>query len=194
LPIFSHLSGYHVNFLNFDCQIIDLKSNKTMKKLLFLVLAAITFEGAIAQERKRASPRETVQNDNVSVSYGRPYKKGRVIFGQLEKFGSVWRIGADEATEITFKKDGTFAGKPVKAGTYTMFAIINENEWEIILNSELKQWGAYGYEKIKAKNVLNEKVPTQKTSGVVEQLTIATEADGLTISWDDTMVKVPYKF
>lgn len=165
-----------------------------MKKLLFLVLAAITFEGAIAQERKRASPRETVQNDNVSVSYGRPYKKGRVIFGQLEKFGSVWRIGADEATEITFKKDGTFAGKPVKAGTYTMFAIINENEWEIILNSELKQWGAYGYEKIKAKNVLNEKVPTQKTSGVVEQLTIATEADGLTISWDDTMVKVPYKF
>lgn len=165
-----------------------------MKKLLFLVLAAITFEGAIAQERKRASPRETVQNDNVSVSYGRPYKKGRVIFGQLEKFGSVWRIGADEATEITFKKDGTFAGKPVKAGTYTMFAIINENEWEIILNSELKQWGAYGYEKIKAKNVLNEKVPTQKTNGVVEQLTIATEADGLTISWDDTMVKVPYKF
>lgn len=165
-----------------------------MKKLLFLVLAAITFEGAIAQERKRASPRETVQNDNVSVSYGRPYKKGRVIFGQLEKFGSVWRIGADEATEITFKKDGTFAGKPVKAGTYTMFAIINEKEWEIILNSELKQWGAYGYEKIKAKNVLNEKVPTQKTSAVVEQLTIATEADGLTISWDETMVKVPYKF
>ncbi len=166
-----------------------------MKKLLFLVLAAVTFEGAIAQERKRASPRETTSgNDQVSVSYGRPYKKGRVVFGQLEKFGTVWRIGADEATEITFKKDGTFAGKPVKAGTYTMFALINQNEWEIILNSELKQWGAYGYEKIKDKNVLNAKVPTQKTPAVVEQLTIVTEADGLTVSWDDTMVKVPYKF
>lgn len=165
-----------------------------MKKLLFLALAAVTIGTACAQERKRASPHETVSNDQVSVTYGRPYKKGRVIFGQLEKFGSVWRVGADEATEITFKKDGTFAGQPVKAGTYTMFAVINEKEWEIILNTELKQWGAYGYEKIKDKNVLSSKVPTQKTGSVVEQLTISTDADGLTISWDDTMVKVPYKF
>ncbi|MCU0388880.1 MAG: DUF2911 domain-containing protein [Chitinophagaceae bacterium] len=165
-----------------------------MKKLLFLAIAAISIGTAFAQERKRASPRETVENENVKVTYGRPYKKGRVIFGQLEKFGSVWRLGADEATEITFKKDGTFAGQPVKAGTYTMFALINEKEWEIILNSELKQWGAYGYEKIKDKNVLQAKVPVGKTPSVVEQLTIDTGGDGLTISWDDTMVKVPYKF
>lgn len=165
-----------------------------MKKLLLLAVAAITFGGAIAQERKRASPHETVSNEVVSVTYGRPYKKGRVIFGQLEKFGTVWRVGADEATEITFKKDGSFGGQPVKAGTYTLFAIINEKEWEIILNTELKQWGAYGYEKIKDKNVLSSKVPTQKTASVVEQLTITAEADGLIISWDDTMVKIPYKF
>ena len=166
-----------------------------MKKLLFLVLAALTIEGAFAQtERKRASPRETADNELVSVTYGRPYKKGRVVFGELEKFGSVWRIGADEATEITFKKDGTFGGQPIKAGTYTMFAIINANEWEVILNSELKQWGAYGYEKIKGKNVLTTKVPTQKTTSVVEQLTITPGASDLTIAWDDTMVKIHYKF
>jgi hypothetical protein len=165
-----------------------------MKKLLFLAIAAFTFMGAEAQERKRASPRETVENADVSVTYGRPFKKGRVVFGQLEKYGSVWRVGADEATEITFKKDGTFAGQPVKAGTYTMFAIINEGTWEIILNSELKQWGAYGYEKIKDKNVLTSKVATQKTESVVEQLTISTGANGLTIAWDNTMVMIPYKF
>lgn len=165
-----------------------------MKKFLLMSIAAMTILGACAQERKRASPRETVESDAVSVTYGRPYKKGRVVFGQLEKFGSVWRIGADEATEITFKKDGTFAGQAVKAGTYTMFAIINQNEWEIILNSELKQWGAYGYEKIKDKNVMTAKVPTQKTPAVVEQLTITTGAENLTISWDDTSVTVPYKF
>ena len=165
-----------------------------MKKLLFLAVAAISIGTACAQERKRASPRETVENDQVKVTYGRPYKKGRVVFGQLEKFGSVWRLGADEATEITFKKDGTFGGQPVKAGTYTMFALINEKEWEIILNSELKQWGAYGYEKIKDKNVLTTKVPVGKAPAVVEQLTIETGANGLTISWDETIVKVPYKF
>jgi hypothetical protein len=165
-----------------------------MKKLFLLAAAAFIIDGAIAQERKRASPRETVNSENVSVTYGRPYKKGRVIFGQLEKFGSVWRMGADEATEITFKKDGTFAGQPVKAGTYTMFALIQENEWEVILNSELKQWGAYGYEKIKDKNVLTAKVPTQKTSGVVEQLTIELSGNQMTVSWDETMVKVPFSF
>lgn len=165
-----------------------------MKKFLFLAIAAVSIGTACAQERKRASPHETVENEQVKVTYGRPYKKGRVIFGQLEKFGSVWRVGADEATEITIKKDGTFAGQPVKAGTYTMFAIINADEWEIILNSELKQWGAYGYEKIKDKNVLTAKVPTGKTPATVEQLTIAPGTDGMTISWDDTMVKVPYKF
>ncbi len=167
-----------------------------MKKLLFLALAAFAVEGAMAQaaERKRASPRQTAENDHVSVAYGSPAKKGRVVFGQLEKFGSVWRIGADEATEITFKKDGTFGGQPVKAGTYTMFALINENEWEIILNSELKQWGAYGYQKIKEKNVLTTKVPTQKTPSVVESLTITAAADGLEIAWDETMVKIPYSF
>jgi hypothetical protein len=166
-----------------------------MKKLLFLAIAAISISTtACAQERKRASPRETVENELVKVTYGRPFKKGRVVFGQLEKFGSVWRVGADEATEITIKKDGNLGGQPIKAGTYTMFAIINEGEWEIILNSELKQWGAYGYEKIKDKNVLTAKIPTAKTPSVVEQLTIEAGGDGLTISWDDTMVKVPYKF
>lgn len=165
-----------------------------MKKLFLLAAAAFIIDGAIAQERKRASPRETVDSENVSVTYGRPYKKGRVVFGQLEKFGSVWRVGADEATEVTFKKDGTFGGQPIKAGTYTMFAIIQENEWEIILNSELKQWGAYGYEKIKDKNVLSSKVATQKTSGVVEQLTIELSGNSMIISWDDTMVSVPFSF
>jgi hypothetical protein len=75
-----------------------------------------------------------------------------------------------------------------------MFALIQENEWEIILNSELKQWGAYGYEKIKDKNVLTAKVPTQKTPGTVEQLTIELGGNNMTVSWDGTMVKVPYTF
>ncbi len=144
-----------------------------------------------AQDRK--SPHETVSSDHVSVTYGRPYAKGRDVFGGLEKYGKVWRCGADEATEITFNKDGTFGDKPVKAGTYTLFVIPQEKEWTIILNSELKQWGAYNYEKIKDKNVLETKVPSMATAGKVEQLTITTSNDAVTIAWDDTMVKVPVK-
>src|SRR5689334_20084655 len=99
-----------------------------MKSVLFYFLAALFVLPACAQK----SPHETVEGKDISVTYGRPYKKGRDIFGGLEPYGKVWRTGADAATEVTFKKDGTFGGKPVKAGTYTLFTIPNEKEWTVI--------------------------------------------------------------
>lgn len=150
---------------------------------------------ACGQGNQRKSPHETVSSDLVSVTYGRPYKKDREIFGGLEKYGKVWRLGADEATTITFNKDVRFAGKPVGAGTYTMFAIPNEKEWTIILNSETGQWGAYNYEKIKDSDVVQVTVPVQKLDDVVEQLTISfPDAASLAIAWDRTRVTVPLGF
>ncbi len=63
------------------------------------------------------APHETASAQNIEVKYGRPYKKGRDIFGGLEKFGVVYRCGADSATTITFAKDVLFGGQAVKAGT-----------------------------------------------------------------------------
>ena len=160
-----------------------------MKKLLFLSTVVLTVFSACAQDRK--SPHETVEGKDVKVTYGRPYKKGRVIFGDLEKYGKVWRTGADEATEITFTKDAQVAGKPVKAGTYTLFTIPGENEWTIILNSQLKQWGAYSYDKYKDKDVLQVKVPAKKTDKVIEQHTIRFNDAGMVIEWDQTQVEIP---
>lgn len=147
---------------------------------------------ACSQNRK--SPHETVESENVKVTYGRPYKKGREIFGGLEKYGKVWRTGADEATEITFAKDATVGGKPVKAGTYTLFTIPEENEWTIILNGQLGQWGAYEYDKHKVKDVLQVKAPAKKLSTPVEQLTIRFESGNMIIEWDTTQVAVPVAF
>ena len=161
-----------------------------MKKgLLFLALMLTISTLTFAQ-----SPRVSAESANVKVSYGQPSKKGRVIFGGLEKFGTVWRTGANEATEITFKKDGKFGGKPVKAGTYSLFSKLGEKDWTIILNSELKQWGAYGYEKVKDKNVVEVSVPVKTLKDVVEKLTITTNDKILTISWDTTSVVVPMEF
>lgn len=161
-----------------------------MKHLLFAAVAFISLT-ACGQGGEKKSPHETVNGENVSVTYGRPYKKGRDIFGGLEKYGKVWRVGADEATTITFKKDTKFGGKDVKAGTYTLFAIPNENEWTIILNSQLGQWGAYSYEKNKDKDVLQVNVPVKKLSAEVEQLTIRPEPTEVVIEWDKTQVSVP---
>jgi hypothetical protein len=162
-----------------------------MKPVLFL-LAAIVSSGAYAQE-KPASPHDTVDTKEVKVTYGRPYKKGRVVFGELEKFGKVWRTGANQATTITFKEDGKFGGKDVKAGTYTLFTIPNEKEWTVILNSEPNQWGAYKYNK--DKDVLSVNVPVKKLSNVVEQFTIRfKDDDELIMEWDQTQVVVPIDF
>ena len=113
------------------------------------------------------------------------------MFGGLEKYGKVWRTGADEATEITFAKDGTFGGQPVKAGTYTLFTIPEKDQWTIILNSQLGQWGAYEYDKHKAKDVLQVKVPVKSLSAPVEQLTIRFDQGNMLIEWDTTQVAVP---
>lgn len=166
-----------------------------MKKLLFLamtVMAATMFVTTDAAAQK--SPHESSYGKDVSVRYGRPYKKGREIFGGLEKFGKVWRTGADSATTITFAKDATFGGKPVKAGTYTLFTIPNEKEWTVILNSQLGQWGAYSYDKVKDKDVLQVTVPVKKLDKVVEQHTIRfTPKNDMIIEWDQTQVTVPIK-
>lgn len=161
-----------------------------MKHLLLLLTICMSLPVFVSAQRK--SPHDTVSNGNVAVTYGRPYKKERVIFGGLEAYGKPWRVGADEATTITFKNDVKFAGQTVKAGTYTMFAVPNEKEWTIILNSVLGQWGAYSYDKNKDKDVLKVNVPVKKLDKVVEQLTIRFDPDkSMIIEWDQTQVKVP---
>jgi uncharacterized protein (DUF2141 family) len=165
-----------------------------MKKLL-LLLAVFATVNSYAQPGQRKSPHDTVSATNVSVTYGRPSKNGREVFGTLEKYDKVWRLGADEATTITFAKDVKFDGYDVKAGTYAMFAIPDEEKWAIILNGVPKQWGAFSYEKNKDKDVAKIKVPVNKLDNVVEQLTIRFNKDNaMVIEWDKTQVVVPLKF
>lgn len=161
-----------------------------MKKIAFFLTFVLISSFSFAQK----SPKVTAESKNTKISYGQPSKKGREIFGKLIPFGQVWRTGANEATEITFAKDVTFGETKVKAGTYSLFTIPGEKEWSVILNSELKQWGSYGYDKIKAKNVAEVKVSVKALDAVVEKMTIATDDTNVTISWDKTAVSVPLKF
>jgi hypothetical protein len=161
-----------------------------MQRLLLFSLAGLMVFGSCG-EKKPVSPHESATGQNVSVRYGRPYKKGREIFGALIPYGKVYRCGADSATTITFDKDAVFGGKPVKAGTYTLFVIPNEQSWTIILNSQLGQWGAFDYEKYKDKDVLHVDAPVKKLPDPVEQLTIILPPNEMVIEWDKVQVSVP---
>ncbi|WP_461141362.1 DUF2911 domain-containing protein [Spirosoma pomorum] len=169
-----------------------------MKNLLVL-LALFVSVVSVAQTRKQPmSPRITAESPdkNIKVVYGQPSRKGRVVFGpegspSLEKFGRVWRTGANEATEITFQNDVMFGGKMVKAGTYTMFTIPGEKEWSVILNSTLGEWGAFNYDKIKGADVASVKVPVSMSKTPIEKLTITPANNSLAIAWDNMTVSVP---
>lgn len=82
----------------------------------------------------------------------------------------------------------------MKAGTYTLVAVPNEKEWTVILNSQLGQWGAYEYEKHKAKNVLEVKVPNKNYPTSEEKLTFTVKDTSLDFQWDKVGFSVPTKF
>jgi hypothetical protein len=79
----------------------------------------------------------------VSVIYGRPYQRGRTnIFGTRESgalvpFGDRWRTGANEATEITVTGSVLLGGKPLPAGTYSLFTTPGPDTWTVHVNSRL---------------------------------------------------------
>jgi hypothetical protein len=128
------------------------------------------------------------------IIYSRPQKKDRVIFGNLIEYGTAWRIGANEATEIEFMTDVKFGDKTVKAGKYTLLATPNEKEWTVTLNSVIYQWGVYAHDP--KKDIASVTVPVQKSEEVIEALSIAMYEKNdnvfhIKIGWDKTFVEVP---
>lgn len=135
----------------------------------------------------------------VRITYSRPAKKEREVFGtKIVPYGEVWRLGANESSEIKFYQDVTIQGKKVKAGTYSLFAIPTATEWTIILNKDLDFWGAYSYNK--DNDVLRVSVPTKKTDEVVENFSIQCikgindKETTMKLAWDMTLVEVPISF
>ncbi len=176
--------------------------------LFVVILSLLAGEAAYAQKFAGLDPspadisylRENGRRSAavVKVSYGRPQKKGRTMLGSTEPFGKVWRLGANETTEIKLFRDVTFGDKLVKAGTYSLYAIPNEKEWTIIFNSKLDTWGAYEYDE--SKDVVRFNVPTTKPATEIEALSMVfDEANGtgksnLWIGWENTVVQIPVKF
>ncbi len=127
------------------------------------------------------------------IVYSRPQKTGRVIFGGLVKYGEVWRLGANEATEIEFFKPVKIEGKKVAKGRYTLYAIVNEGNWTFILNKDTDTWGSFKYDP--KKDLLRSTVPVQKTDTALEALAMGFEKTttgfSLVVAWDTVKVALP---
>lgn len=127
------------------------------------------------------------------VIYSRPQKKGRKLFGDLVAYGQVWRLGANEATEIEFFRDVKIDNKKIKKGRYTIYALVDADKWTVILNKETDTWGAFRYDS--SKDILRTVVPVQKQTGCTEIFSMnfeksKTGAD-LVVNWDDVQTRLP---
>lgn len=166
---------------------------RSLKAISFLALSLMVLFSATAQKdkTKRPSPpaqvSQEVNGTTVTIDYSQPSKKGRDIFGGLEKYGKVWRTGANETTWIEVSKDVKVEGKTLAAGKYGLFSIPGEDEWVIIFNKKWDGWGAYEYKE--EDDVLRVTAKSGSTD-TVEQFTIKIEDNGnVVMAWDDTMVE-----
>lgn len=168
--------------------------------ILLSLLALVTTR---AQEagKPRPSPMAVTavkyKDAYVKITYSQPLKRGREIFGSLVPYGQVWRLGANEATEITTTKNISLNGFLLKAGSYSMFAIPQKDKWTIIINSELGLWGAYNYNY--RLDVLRFDIPVQTTTGAIyEPFTLQfdqrNDVADLLILWDRIKLSIPVKF
>jgi hypothetical protein len=128
--------------------------------------------------------------------YSRPQKNGRKLFGDLVEYGKVWRLGANEATEVEFFRDVKIDNKKVKKGRYTLYALVDTDRWTIILNKETDTWGAFRYDM--TKDVLRTTVPVEHSSEIAEAFSMEFEKTKtgalLVINWDDVLVKLPFSW
>ena len=171
-----------------------------------IILIVIAYVAYVMLTTRSHSPAERMaysdSNFQLSIDYCRPYKKGRLIFGEesegaLLPFGKYWRTGANEATEIEFNQDIQVNENTLSAGRYRLYTIPQKNSWTIAFNSELDKWG-YGEPDYKL-DVLRTEISVDELMQPLEQFTISGEKTGenmmdIVLAWDQTKVKVPVSY
>jgi Protein of unknown function (DUF2911) len=170
-----------------------------MKQLQFLLLFSLLSFEAMAQIKIPAlSPAAKIEQQiglgTASLSFSRPSLRGRKLLGQPNiPYGTVWRMGANDVTVLKIDEDMVIEGKPLPKGKYAFVAIPDANEWTIIINSDAKQWGVYGYKE--AKDVLRFKVKAETLTQNVETMSFTFEdvqpsSANIVFRWENVQFKV----
>lgn len=130
------------------------------------------------------------------VIYSRPQKNGREVFGNLVEYGQVWRLGANEATEIEFYRDVTLGKTRIKKGRYTIFAIPRTDSWTVIINRDTDTWGAFKYDE--KKDAARFDIKPERVNEMVETFSMyfdkRTAGFSLIVQWDNVKATVPFAF
>ena len=143
-----------------------------MKQFILLIFAGlVSFSGVAQIQTPAPSPSASFEQQvgltNVTLKYSRPGVKGREIFGDLVPYGEKWRTGANNNTTISFDTKVMIGGQELPKGTYAVYTIPEEDEWEVIFYKDTNNWGL-------PQEWMDDKVAL-KTTAQVEKLPMAVE-------------------
>jgi hypothetical protein len=148
---------------------------------------------ALGSLSTRDTARAVVDGGHITIDYGRPSKRGRVVFGGLVPWGDVWRTGADLATHFTSDRALRFGALLVPAGTYTLYTLPSPAGWKLIVNLKTGQNGLL-YDP--AADLGRVDMTTTLIPRITERLTITVEpapsGGVLRIAWDHLMAEAPF--
>jgi len=149
----------------------------------------------------------------IEITYGRPLKRGRDLWGSGADYGKsslvgapIWRAGADETTRLKTEWPLVINGKTLPPGEYSLFIDLKEHNWTFVVSSlpaqkgydpaeKVATYGAYNY--TPAKDVLRAPMKLETLPHSIEQLTWAfvdmSDAGGaMAISWGNQMASIPF--
>ena len=173
--------------------------NQRLAALLAVGAIILGWHAVASAQRARVSPHEstsaTVDGAAMSIEYGRPSTRGRVIFGQLVRYGDVWCPGADEATMLSTNRPLRIGPLAVPAGEYSLWILPTEGDWTLVVNKEAHTFHTnYQGSRDLGRVMLQKRTLTSP----VEQLTFAIEQSSagaggrIVMSWATTEVSVPF--
>ena len=147
--------------------------------------------GPAGQVSSRDTARVTVGAAHVWVDYGRPALRGRAVWTNGVLGDTLWRTGANAATQLVTDAAITIGGTPIPAGTYSLWTAAGAG-YRLVVNKQHGQWGTeYHPDQDLARIPLRER----EVSPSVERFTIAFDPQGnaavLTLTWGDKQLSVP---
>ncbi len=124
---------------------MKISKTKILLTILGLVVAMFQLQAqniTTPRPSQYASVTQRVGISDVTITYHSPGVRGRTIWGAQVPYGNIWRAGANENTTISFTHDAKIEGQEVKAGTYGLFILPeDESKFKILLSKYSKSWG-----------------------------------------------------
>jgi hypothetical protein len=143
----------------------------------------------------RDTTRATIGPAEILVDYSRPLTRGRRVWGSNGVLNdTLWRTGANAATQLRTNVPLTIGGRQVPAGTYTLWTLAVPGRYQLIVNKQTGQWGTV-YDP--AQDLIRVPAQARTLSSPVEQFTITVESTSanagvIRLQWDTQELSVPF--